>query len=226
MLDGHVLPHERRHWGTRRSRHRSDVAPVKRGGATFTWFHPGQGACGGHNGDSDFIVAISHLIWNNGAHCGDSITITYEGKSVQATVVDECMGCDSDHIDLSPGLLHHIAGPGTDMISDGSWSFGVLAPPSPSPKPKPTPTPPPPPPPPSTTSKARPTTTPTSTQSSTSTSSIAKTSSTASSSSASASATPAPTPYVDDGSVHNLIDINVLLINIGGVVADGLLAQA
>lgn len=42
MLNNHVLPHERRQWGAKHSRRRSDVAPVKRGsGATFTWFKPG-----------------------------------------------------------------------------------------------------------------------------------------------------------------------------------------
>jgi len=216
--------YKRRHRGARRSRHQaSEVVPVKRGGgATLTWFNPGLGACGGHNGDNDFIIAISHIIWNGGSHCGDTVTISYRGKSVQATVVDECMGCDPNHIDLSPGLLHHIAGPGTDMVSDASWSFGG-APPEEKPKPKPTPTSKPPPPT-TTTSKARPTSTSsTSTRASSTTKASSVASSTSSTTSASASQTPT---YVDDGNVHNLLDFTVLLVNIGGVAMSGVLAKS
>lgn len=133
------------------------------------------------------------------------------------------MGCDPNHIDLSPGLLHHIAGPGVDMVSDGAWSFGgAPAPPPEKPKPKPTTTYSPPP---HTTTKAHTTTSTstTSSHSSSTTSSSASTISSSSAASASASATPV---YVDDGQVHNLEDINVLLINIGGVAMSAVLAKA
>lgn len=222
------LPHKKRHRGARRSRREtSQVVPVKRGGgATLTWFHPGLGACGGHNGENDFIIAISHLIWDGGSHCGDTVTISYRGQTVQATVVDECMGCDPNHIDLSPGLLHHIAGPGTDQVTDAVWSFGSAPAPEEKPKPKPTPTPTPPPPP-TTTSKARPTSTSTTSTRASSTSSATKTSSVASSTSSTVSASASQTPaYVDDGNVHNLVDLNVLLANIGGVAMSGVFAKA
>ena len=34
-----------------------------------TWFHPDVGACGYTDGDSDPIVAISHLIYGSGGNC-------------------------------------------------------------------------------------------------------------------------------------------------------------
>jgi len=203
----------KRHWGARLSR-RSDPAIAKRGGATFTWFHPGQGACGGFNGDNDFIVAISHLIWNNGAHCGDTISITYHGKVVQATVVDECMGCDPGHIDLSPGLLRHIVGAGKDMITDGAWTFGGASPPKEEEKPKPKPTT-------ShyTTSREHSTTT----QTSTKLSSTSSTQTTSTSSAVSTYALPTPIPEIDG--VQNLESFGELVINIAGVAMAGALAE-
>lgn len=140
---------------------------------------------------------------------------------VHATFVFQCTGCDPNHIDMSPGLLREIVGPGIDQVTDGVWWFGgAPAPEKPKPKPTTSSTPPPPP---STTSKARPSTT--STRASSTTSSAAKTSSTASSTSTSAPASPT-LGYVDDGKVHNLEDFNVLLINLGGLVASAVNANA
>ncbi|KAF5356207.1 hypothetical protein D9756_003790 [Leucocoprinus leucothites] len=213
----HILPHERKHHWSSNKREKNRLVErqyVKRGGSVLTWFHPGTGACGGHNGDNDFIVAISHEIWNGGAHCGDTISISYQGKTAKATVVDECMGCDPGHIDLSPGLLHYLAGPGADMVSNANWIFGSLSPPKPKPTPTPTHTYKP-------TTKPKPTTTSTSSNSSSSSpsSSSSSTSSTASSTSPSSYAT--PVSYGDDGQVHNIEDFETLLISLGKLVVMG-----
>ncbi|KXN89994.1 Allergen Asp f 7 [Leucoagaricus sp. SymC.cos] len=225
-LADHVLPHERRHHSTsKRAKSRmTHVQPVKRDGSVLTWFLPGAGACGGHNGPNDYvgvvIIAISHLIWNGGAHCGDTVTISYHGKTAQATIVDECMGCESGHIDLSPGLLHYLAGPGTDMVTDANWSFGVPEPTPPKPKPTPTYTP---------TTKAEPAPSSTSSTKTTTTSTYSSASSSVVSSTASytsASASAVPPSYVDDGTVHNIEDIQVLLVSFGNMVVSGASAKA
>jgi hypothetical protein len=38
---------------------------------------------------------------NNNPYCGRMVTITYGTQSIVAKVVDKCMGCDGDAIDLS-----------------------------------------------------------------------------------------------------------------------------
>jgi hypothetical protein len=215
-----------RKWGSRSSRHHDAVAPVKRGGgATFTWFQPGAGACGGHQTENDYIIAISHLIFDGGSHCGDTVTITYKGKTLQATVKDECMGCDANHIDMSPKLLHDLAGPGVDEVTDGEWSFGSApAPPPEEPKPKPSPTThytPPSPPPTTTTTQHHTTST-----SSPSSSARTSTSMSSTSSSSTSSAVPSATPVLDDGQVHNFQDISALISNIGGIALSAVLVQA
>ncbi|KAJ7890941.1 RlpA-like double-psi beta-barrel-protein domain-containing protein-containing protein [Mycena olivaceomarginata] len=69
----------------------------------------GTGACGSVLQNSDFIVALGEDTWDNGAHCGITITITYHGHTITVTVADRCPGCNSLHgahsIDLSEGAI-------------------------------------------------------------------------------------------------------------------------
>jgi hypothetical protein len=97
---------------------------TKRGdSARFTWFVTGLGACGGVNTDSDFIVAINQPQWDGGSHCYETVTLTFNGKSAQAQIVDECMECPPNALDLSIGLFRFLAGPSVDQVT-GEWSFG------------------------------------------------------------------------------------------------------
>lgn len=41
-----------------------------------TFFHPGLGACGETNTDSDFIVALGHAEFDSGSFCGRRLTAT------------------------------------------------------------------------------------------------------------------------------------------------------
>ena len=50
------------------------------------------------------------VTWNGGALCGKAIYLTYKGVSAGATIVDECMGCPEDGLDLSPGLFGKFVG--------------------------------------------------------------------------------------------------------------------
>ena len=38
---------------------------------------------------------------NDNPYCGQTVTISYGGKTTTATVVDKCMGCTGMSIDLS-----------------------------------------------------------------------------------------------------------------------------
>ncbi|KAI0315843.1 hypothetical protein OF83DRAFT_1032517, partial [Amylostereum chailletii] len=55
-------------------------------------------------------------------HCGGSITISYGGKTAQATIVDECPGCPYGGLDLTEGLFSYFASTDKGVLS-GTWSF-------------------------------------------------------------------------------------------------------
>lgn len=62
-----------------------------------------------HSDDTP-VVALSTGWYNGGSRCGRYITISANGRSVKAQVVDECdstMGCDSDH-DYQPPCRNNI----------------------------------------------------------------------------------------------------------------------
>jgi len=230
-------------------RARGDVAIHKRqsftnGSGQLTWYAVGLGACGWWNNPPDMIVAISHVYFNGqypDPHCGKSITISYQGKTVQVTVADECMGCNDNHIDGSQGVFENFADLGVGEIALDWWfdDDAPAPPPAPSPtssKAPPPPPPPtstehttstPPPPPPSTTSTWSSTQSSTSTSTWTSTSTHSNTTSTSHSTttthsttssthtSTSTSATPTPTgPNV-------LADANQAFLGMAAIVAAG-----
>lgn len=83
-----------------------------------TYYDPEMGACGKVNSASDMIVAISHELYdektpngnpNKNTLCGKKIRAFYEGKSVEVAVVDRCVGCARDDLDLSPSAFEKIA---------------------------------------------------------------------------------------------------------------------
>ncbi|KAJ7090052.1 RlpA-like double-psi beta-barrel-protein domain-containing protein-containing protein [Mycena crocata] len=90
--------------------------------ARFTFFQTGLGACGGTNVASDFIVALNSPQYGNGEYCYKMIDITYNGKSAQAQIVDECPGCPWAGLDFSEGLFTHFASEDKGVLY-GSWVF-------------------------------------------------------------------------------------------------------
>jgi hypothetical protein len=72
----------------------------------ITFYQAGLGACGETtDGSTDKVVALPHEFMgeqsNGNPFCGKTVTINYNGKEVQATVVDKCMGCVGRDLDLS-----------------------------------------------------------------------------------------------------------------------------
>lgn len=212
---GHIQ--HRGHDSVARRHIETNNSTVKRGGSRFSWFDAGVGACGGTNKASDFIVAMNVPQWDGGSHCYKTVTITYGGKSTQAQVVDECMGCPYGGLDFSRGLFQYFADPDVDGIVYGDWTFGSGEPE----KPKPTTT---------TTTKAKPTPKPTpkssttstrkstTTSSSTSTSFSSQTSSSKTSSSAtSTSATSTPSTSVNTPQMLN--QFNTAFVDLTAFVA-------
>ncbi|WVQ98683.1 hypothetical protein IAU59_005814 [Kwoniella sp. CBS 9459] len=103
-----------------------DVSLEKR--ATYngraTYYAVGLGACGWHNVASDFIVAQNSAQYGGGypgPNCGRSITISYGGKQVSATIADECPTCDYGGLDLSEGLFTQFADTGAGVFYMSWW---------------------------------------------------------------------------------------------------------
>ncbi|KAF8310644.1 hypothetical protein DL93DRAFT_2084205 [Clavulina sp. PMI_390] len=92
-----------------------------RTGGQGTYYYPGMGACGWHNKNTDMIVAISTPLFK-GKHCGKTITITANGKTHTAEVVDECPDCATNSLDMSPSLFKVFAPESAGVISM-KWKF-------------------------------------------------------------------------------------------------------
>lgn len=87
-----------------------------------TWFEVGLGACGFVDQDNDWIVAISHEIWGTGGNCNQYVTITSNGITRTARARDECMGCKSGDLDMSPSLFQQF-NPLSAGVAQISWHF-------------------------------------------------------------------------------------------------------
>lgn len=91
-------------------------------GSTFsgegTYYDPEMGACGKVNSGTEMVVAVSHELYdkhtpngnpNKNSLCGKKIRAFYEGSSVEVSIVDRCVGCAHDDLDLSPSAFEKIA---------------------------------------------------------------------------------------------------------------------
>ncbi|KAL8281146.1 hypothetical protein RQP46_006504 [Phenoliferia psychrophenolica] len=93
------------------------------GTATYFYQNGVAGNCGNVNQDSTYLIALDTRMYANGAHCGKTVTIHGNGKTIQAIVADSCPTCVSaGSIDLSEGAFKAIA-----SLSDGvfpvTWNF-------------------------------------------------------------------------------------------------------
>ncbi|KAK1236194.1 hypothetical protein PQX77_000570 [Marasmius sp. AFHP31] len=202
-----------------------DIEKRQADGARFTYYKTGLGACGGYNGDNDYIVALNEYQWEGGKHCGQQITIEVNGKTSQATIVDLCPfdSCPFGALDMSHGLFSNWGSPEQLGVITGRWWYGsgggggqqptttrheepTTTPPPPPPSTTSTSSTPPPPPPTtsSTTSTTSSSTSTTSSSSSSSSSTSSSSSSTASSSSESATSTSSTQQALATGNVHEL----------------------
>ncbi|KAI0267243.1 RlpA-like double-psi beta-barrel-protein domain-containing protein-containing protein [Russula aff. rugulosa BPL654] len=89
---------------------------------TATRYTSGPGACGNTNSADQPVVAIPTGIFSNRAHCNQQVTITYAGKSVQATVVDECQHCGAQDIEISPVAFQQLTGQ-NGGVANVTWGF-------------------------------------------------------------------------------------------------------
>ncbi|KAF9653153.1 hypothetical protein BDM02DRAFT_3081912, partial [Thelephora ganbajun] len=80
------------------------------------------GSCGQYNVESDFIVALNAQVWYPGPNCFKQISMTFNGRTTTATIMDECPGCPWGGLDLSRGLFRFFASEDAGVLS-GEWHF-------------------------------------------------------------------------------------------------------
>ncbi|KAL2152800.1 hypothetical protein VTH82DRAFT_3955 [Thermothelomyces myriococcoides] len=111
------------------NRNPTNLAP--RASGRFTWYNPGLGACGNWNGDGDLVAALNAADFdpytpngnpNNNSLCGRRLRVSYNGKSVDVTVVDRCPTCNAGDLDLSPAAFEALEPLSTGVIY-GSWDW-------------------------------------------------------------------------------------------------------
>ena len=84
---------------------------------TVQTFNDGMsyGPCKGEDGSSGVKYTSNSKYWaaiaNASSRCGDTITVSYNGNSIQLKVMDECPACREDnHVDMSLDALIELTG--------------------------------------------------------------------------------------------------------------------
>ncbi|KAI8958288.1 RlpA-like double-psi beta-barrel-protein domain-containing protein-containing protein [Daldinia sp. FL1419] len=104
----------------------------------LTYYEPFLGACGVQSTRAEYIVSVSHIIFhaasqgsnsNTNPLCGKKIRVMRDfieagigNRSVDATVVDRCVGCAATDLDLSAAVFKQLAPLGTGRVS-GNWAW-------------------------------------------------------------------------------------------------------
>ncbi|KAI0965462.1 RlpA-like double-psi beta-barrel-protein domain-containing protein-containing protein [Xylaria arbuscula] len=86
----------------------------------ITYYQPGLGACGETSTDSEAVVALSTSQYDG--NCGKTMTITKDGKTATAKVVDKCMSCASGSIDVSSTVFQSLVDLSVGRTTV-TWSF-------------------------------------------------------------------------------------------------------
>jgi cytoskeletal protein RodZ len=94
----------------------------------LTYYTAGLGACGlTTDGDKEMVIVLPHDFMgtqsNGNPYCGKTVTISFEGTSITATVVDKCMGCTGYSIDLSNLAFSSLGINFAQGRVRGSWYF-------------------------------------------------------------------------------------------------------
>ncbi|KAL2013899.1 hypothetical protein VTN00DRAFT_1424 [Thermoascus crustaceus] len=80
-------------------------------------------SCGFTNdGLAENVIALPVGMMQD-SDCGKTVTISYDGKTSTAKVVDKCMGCQGNSIDMSRHLFGSLADMAEGRLSNVQWWF-------------------------------------------------------------------------------------------------------
>lgn len=60
---------------------------------------------------------------NSNKLCGKKIALSYQGKTVTVTASDECPGCSTYDLDLSPAAFKALGSEAEGRLSGATWHF-------------------------------------------------------------------------------------------------------
>lgn len=99
----------------------------------MTYFTPGMGACGENSSESDHMVAISKVLFdqytpngnpNKNPLCGATVTIKgKDGADHTATIWDRCVGCAEADLDMPEAFFDTVTSHADGRAYDVSWSI-------------------------------------------------------------------------------------------------------
>ncbi|CZS98538.1 hypothetical protein WAI453_005745 [Rhynchosporium graminicola] len=92
----------------------------------ITFYEAGMGACGEtNNGETDKVIALPVGMMgaqsNGNPYCGKTVTIKKGSKNTTAIVMDKCMGCVGNSIDLSNAAFAELAEFGVGRTTAEWW---------------------------------------------------------------------------------------------------------
>ncbi|EIM88869.1 uncharacterized protein STEHIDRAFT_145693 [Stereum hirsutum FP-91666 SS1] len=109
------------------------LASAQNNTGTLFNFIPGLGACGLTNTSDQSVASVSQTIFstfpgatanpNDNPICTHNVTITSNGTTVTAQIVDFCPTCDEFRIGLSPGAFAAFAPPSDGIVANVTWSI-------------------------------------------------------------------------------------------------------
>ncbi|KAL7908197.1 RlpA-like double-psi beta-barrel-containing domain-containing protein [Trichoderma velutinum] len=100
----------------------TDLTPRQNFG-DITFYNTGLGACGSVNNDEEYVAAVSAALFDSQSVCGRSISVNFNGATVNVQVVDRCAGCAFGDVDLSPRAFSDLTGSLDAGRVQGSWDF-------------------------------------------------------------------------------------------------------
>ncbi|MFJ7206518.1 RlpA-like double-psi beta-barrel domain-containing protein [Streptomyces sp. NPDC098789] len=104
---------------------KSTKPPTQKFSGKASTYQPGMGACGQYIAPGDLVAAIDPSLFGAGypgPNCGKKIVVTYKGKSVTLTVLDEAPGAGRGGLDLTPGAFRALSSRDEGQI-DVTWHF-------------------------------------------------------------------------------------------------------
>jgi len=99
-----------------------------------TFYQTGLGACGITNTDSDYIAAVSYLLFDSFPHyngvnpnqnpiCGKKVIASYKGKSVTVALTDRCTGCALTDLDFAPAAFKQLGDQSLGRLYGMTWEW-------------------------------------------------------------------------------------------------------
>jgi len=101
-------------------------------GGDLTFYEMGADACGGNDGPNDMVAALAYKAFmsygspdnpNNSPICGRKALVHWGGKSCVVKIVDKCMGCVEESLDLSPRAFQIFSDLGAGRLHGMTWDW-------------------------------------------------------------------------------------------------------